>query len=166
MNRAHALAATTAFAIVTSLAVPAAAAPAADNGPLSIETRMLVEQRTRAADGTTRTEQVAPTKVVPGTPVTIVIDYRNTGDQPLGGVVIANPVPRNTVFGGVATGTPQPEVSVDGKTFASLAQLRVPATGGGTRAATHSDVTSVRWRLPSPLTAGSKGQFAFQAVLK
>lgn len=162
MTRALALAATAA----TTLAASIAAAAAQPAGPLSVETRMLVESRTRASDGTTRVQLVQPTNVVPGTPVTVVIEYRNVGSQPISGLVIANPVPANTTYRGVAEGTPQPEVSVDGTTFAPLAQLSVRAPGGATRAAGASDVTMVRWRLSSPVTAGAKGQFAFQAVLK
>lgn len=154
------------FAAVSAGVAFAPLAAAQPAGPLAIETKMLVEQRSRAADGTTRTGWAVPTKVVPGTPVTIRISYRNTGAQPIAGLVIANPVPANTVYRGVADGVPQPELSVDGQTFASLAQLRVPVPGGGSRAAGNADVTAVRWRLTSPLTAGASGQFAFQAVLK
>lgn len=164
MYRAQALAAAAVLAAASTLSL--APARAADAGPLVIETRMLVEQPQRAADGTTRITKVVPTKVVPGTPVTIVIDYRNTSAQPLGGVVIANPVPRNTEFRGVAAGTPQPDLSVDGKTFAPLAQLSVRQADGRARAASPADVSVVRWRLPAALPAGSAGTFAFEAVLK
>jgi hypothetical protein len=80
--------------------------------------------------------------------------------------VLDNPLPRQIAYRSANPGSPAPDVSVDGKTFGSLATLRVRSPDGSTRAASPNDVTSVRWRLASPLAAGSQGQFAFQAVLK
>lgn len=161
MSRALAVAA--AATIIT--AHPSAAAAQA-GGPLTVETRMLAEQRARATDGSTRIQMVPAAQVVPGTPVRIVIDYRNTGAQPIAGLVIANPVPANTLYRGVAAGVPQPEVTIDGARFAPLAALTVRGAGGEIRAAVAADVTAVRWRIDQPLPAGAKGQFAFEAVLK
>lgn len=141
------------------LAVPASAEP------LTVTTRMLVEKRVAAADGTTRTQLVAPTKVVPGDRVVVVLAYRNTGTQPIADLVLANPVPKGTAFRALTTGTPPADLSVDGKKFGPLAALRV-ATPAGTRPAGPDDVTQLRWRLASPLAAGARGELAFQAVLK
>lgn len=147
------------IALGGALASVAVAAPAGAQAgaPLSIETAMFVEQRVRAADGTTVTRMVPPRGVVPGTPVRIVVTYRNTGTQPLSGVAITNPVPANTSFRGGAPGAAQPEVSLDGRHFAPL---------GSIAGAASADVTAVRWRLAAPLTAGAKGQLAFTAVVK
>ena len=107
-----------------------------------------------------------PSKVTPGDKVIFVVSYRNTGKQPLGNVVLDNPLQRQVEYRSANPGSPAPDVSVDGKTFGSLETLRVRSLDGSTRAASPNDVTSVRWRLASPLAAGSQGQFAFQAVLK
>lgn len=151
------------FLLATAGLLAAGAAAAQGAAPLSITTRMLVEQRVRAADGTTATRFVAPARVVPGTAVRILIDYRNTGALPLGGVAITNAVPADTAYRGPADGMPEPEVSTDGVRFAPLASLRA---AGGLRAVTPSDVTAVRWRLSAPLTAGAAGHLAFTAVVK
>lgn len=141
------------------LLIAAAAAPAAA-APLTLETRILAERRVAAPDGTTRIALAPATRAGPGDPVVVEVRYRNTGRQPLGGVVIANPVPPGLAYRSARTG-PAPELSVDGRSFGPLASLRV-----GSRAATLSDVTHVRWRLPDPVTAGGGGEFAFQAVVR
>ncbi|MBC3940671.1 DUF11 domain-containing protein [Sphingomonas albertensis] len=151
--------------IAAVLAATAAVASAAA-GPLQVTSSILVESRTAAADGTTRIALVKPSKVTPGDKVIFVLRYRNTGAQPLANVVLDNPLPRQIAYRSANPGSPAPDVSVDGKTFGSLATLRVRSLDGSTRAAGPNDVTSVRWRLASPLAAGSQGQFAFQAVLK
>ncbi|KQN08281.1 DUF11 domain-containing protein [Sphingomonas aurantiaca] len=151
--------------IAAVLAATAAVASAAA-GPLQVTSSILVEARAAAADGTTRIALVKPSKVTPGDKVIFVVSYRNTGTQPLGNVVLDNPLPRQVAYRSANPGSPAPDVSVDGKTFGSLETLRVRSLDGSTRAASPNDVTSVRWRLASPLAAGSQGQFAFQAVLK
>lgn len=151
--------------IALCLATAAAAAPAVA-GPLQITSSMMIEQRSAAADGTTRITLVKPTKVVPGDKVIFVVAYRNTGAQALGNVILANPVPKGMAYRQATPGTQAPELSVDGRTFGTLASLRVPLPGGSTRAAGADDVTNVRWRLANPIPAGAQGQFAFQAVLK
>jgi uncharacterized repeat protein (TIGR01451 family) len=151
------------------LASPVAASPArqaAATGPLEITSSMMVEQRSAAADGTTRVALVKPTRVSPGDRIIFVLAYHNVGRQPLSDVVLANPLPRAIGYRSASPGSPAPEVSVDGQTYGALASLRVRALDGSTRAANPDDVTHVRWRLANPVAPGSQGQFAFQAVLK
>jgi uncharacterized repeat protein (TIGR01451 family) len=149
----------------TATIAPAAIAIAAA-GPLQITSSIMVEARSAAADGTTRVTLTKPSTVTPGDKVIFVLSYRNTGAQPLANVVLDNPLPKAIAYRSANPGSPAPDVSVDGKTFGSLASLRVRSPDGSTRAANPNDVTSVRWRLASPIPAGSQGQFAFQAVLK
>lgn len=152
---------TTATALAAMMPAPAFAA-----GPLQVESRVLTEQKTRAPDGTVRVALGAPRRVVPGDRVTFVLAYRNTGAQPLGNVVLDNPVPKGIAYRGPAATSAAPELSVDGKIYGPLASLRVATATGTTRAATPDDVTNVRWRLTRPITPGAQGQFAFDAVLK
>ncbi len=153
---------------VLAVAVPAVvlASPLAAAGPLTMATRMMVETRVAAADGSTRTTLIPATRAVPGDRITIVLSYRNTGAAPIANLVLANPVPRNVAFRGAAAQSAAPDVSVDGKTYGSLGGLRVTTPDGATRPATANDVTHVRWRLSSPVSAGQGGELAFQAVLK
>lgn len=138
---------------------PALAAPA---GPLVVTTRVMIEQRRPAPDGTTRIVLASPARVAPGDRLVVVVTYRNTGSQPLGDVVLADPLPPSVAYRGARPGSPEPEVSVDGHSFAPLATL--PPTGG--RPARADDVTAVRWRLSTPLAPGGQGEFAFQGTLK
>lgn len=141
------------------------AATAAAPDPLRLETRIMAERPIAAADGTTRVTLVPPKHVGPGDAVVVVVHYRNAGTLPIGGLVVANPVPRNLAYR-AGRGTMPPELSVDGRTFGPLSGLRVALPGGGMRPALPSDVTHVRWRLSRPLTAGGEGEFAFQAVVR
>lgn len=140
--------------------------PAAAAAPLEVSSQVLVEKRVAAADGTTRIALVPPARVVPGDRVVFSLRYRNTGAQPIANVVLANPVPAGMAYRAPGTGSPAPELSVDGRTFGTLAALRTTDGGGGTRAATADDVTSVRWQLAQPIAPGSQGQLTFQAVLR
>jgi len=140
--------------------------PAFAGGPLQVASKVLTEKKAAAADGTTRVTLVPTKKVVPGDKVVFVLDYHNTGAQPLANVVLDNPVPQELAYRSAAQGSPTPEVSVDGKTYGELGALHVRTASGGLRPASLDDVTSVRWRLASPITAGAHGQLAFQAVLK
>ncbi|KQT31316.1 hypothetical protein ASG29_15260 [Sphingomonas sp. Leaf412] len=146
------------FLPVAALALPALAQA---GGPLQVVSQVLVGARSRAADGTTRVALVPARRVVPGDRVTFVLAYRNTGAQPVANVAFDNPVPAGLAYRAPAAGTPAPDVSVDGRTFAALPALRV-----GARAATVDDVRHVRWRLDRPIPAGASGKLAFQAVLR
>ncbi|SFP87213.1 hypothetical protein [Sphingomonas rubra] len=148
-----------------SFLIAAVATPAAAVDPLRLETRILAERRVAAPDGSTRVELVPPARVGPGDPVVVEVAFRNGGAQPIGGLVIANPVPRGLAYR-APHGTEMPELSVDGRRFGPLASLVVALPGGGTRPATASDVTHVRWRLSTSLAAGRGGAFAFRAVVR
>ncbi|WP_242140308.1 MULTISPECIES: hypothetical protein [unclassified Sphingomonas] len=151
-----------AVVLAAAMATPALAA-----GPLQVESKVLVEQKIRAADGTVRVVLGPPRKVVPGDRVTFVLAYRNTGTQPIANIVLDNPVPKGMAYRGPAAASAAPELSIDGKTYgASLAALSVMNPIGTLRAATPDDVTHVRWRLARPISPGGQGQLAFNAILK
>lgn len=154
------------IAATTAVIAAALAAPAFAAGPLQVESKVLTEQKMRAPDGTVRVVLGPAKKIVPGDHVTFVLAYRNTGAQPIGNVVLDNPVPKGIAYRGPAATSVAPELSVDGKTYGPLTSLRVMTAIGTTRAATADDVTHVRWRLARPITAGTQGQLAFDAVLK
>jgi len=150
--------------LAAPIATAVAAAPPAR--PLDLSTRVLAEVRERAADGTTRIALAAPTRVVPGDRVTVMLDYRNTGTAPIADLVLANPLPAGMAYRGPAATGPAPEVSVDGRRYAPLAQLTLALPGGGSRAAAAADVTHVRWRLARPLAPGTGGTLAFTATIR
>jgi len=154
------------FHMMLAIGLTGSAALAAVPVPLEVTSQMLVERRVAATDGTTRVDLVAPGRVTPGDRVQFRIRYRNAGRQPLSDVVLANPVPSGLAYRGAGTGSPMPELSVDGRTFGPLAALRVTGGNRAQRPATLDDVVSVRWRLASPVAVGAQGQLTFQAVLR
>lgn len=150
--------------LVAALAVSAAAVAAPS--PLSLTSRVTVDRRVAAPDGTVRIVAQPARGAAPGDRLTVVLDYRNTGAAPLAGLQLANPVPAGLAYRGPAAGAPEPEVSADGQRFAALARLSVPSAAGGSRAATPDDVTQVRWRLTRPVAPGTGGSLGFRAVVK
>jgi uncharacterized repeat protein (TIGR01451 family) len=156
----------TAFVALVIAALLSAAPAFAAAGPLQVTSKVMVEQKTRAADGSVRVALVPARHAVPGDRVVFVLAYRNTGAQPIANIVFDNPVPAGIAYRGAAPDSLSPEVSVDGTHYGALASLTATAPTGERRAATPADVTHVRWRLASPIAAGAQGQLSFQAVLK
>lgn len=150
--------------LIAALLAPSAAF--AGEGALQLASKVLVETRATAVDGSVRSEYTPARNAVPGDRVVFVLAYRNTGDQPLANLVFHNPLPAAITYRGPAQGSVAPELSVDGRTFGPIETLRVALAEGGTRAARADDVTHVRWRLAGALAARAQGQFAFQATLK
>ncbi len=146
------------------LAIGAIATPAFA-APVTLTNRVMVERRSTARDGTVEVKLEPASRAVPGDRLVYMLDYRNTGTQPISDVVLDNPLPTGIAYRAPAAGSPAPELSVDGRTFGALADLRV-ATAQGTRPATTVDVTHVRWRVPGAIAAGGSGEVAFQALLK
>jgi len=147
-------------AVSLIVAVPAVA------GPVQITNKVMGEHRVAAADGTTRIDLVPATRVTPGDKLIYQISYSNNGTQPVSDFVVSNPIPKGLAYLAPAAGSPAPDLSLDGTTFGSLANLRVRGPNGAFRAADTSDVKAVRWRLTQPLAAGSHGQLAYEAMLK
>lgn len=150
------LAATTAFAF----SVPAVAAP------VSLTTRILKEQRSSAADGTTTVKLVPARGAVPGDRLVYILAYRNAGAAPVSDLVIANPLAVNVAYRAPAEGSPAPELSVDGARFGSLATLTAMTTQGTPRPASRDDVRALRWRIAGPVPAGAQGEVSFEATLR
>lgn len=150
--------------VASAVALTAAALPAVAQ-PVELLTKVLVETRKPAADGTTKIVLAPAARVVPGNRVVYQISYRNTGREPARDLVIANPVPAGLVYSGAAAGSPEPELSVDGKLFGPLARLSV-RTATGMRPATPADIRVVRWRLTNSVAPGASGQVSFRALVK
>lgn len=148
--------------VLLALAALGLASPAFATG-VKLESSVHEEVTTVAADGTKKVSLVDPTAVAPGDVVVIRIAYENTSPQPVGDIVISNPVPEHLSFMSVREGVGM--VSVDGgKTYGGLVDLKVK-DGDETRPAVAADVTHVRWRFDAPLAAGAKGAVAFAARL-
>jgi len=142
----------------------AAALPAAAAG-VRVTNSVFVQEKTSAADGTTHVALVPARRVTPGDRLVYRVAYRNEVGQPISGMIVSNPVPAHLVYRGPADGSPAPEVSVDGKTFAPLGQLEVRDTHG-VRRALAQDVKAVRWRVAGAVPAGGSGEYSYEAALR
>jgi hypothetical protein len=133
---------------------------------VTVTNSVLAQQRSQAADGTTRIALVPATKITPGDRVVYQLAYHNGESRSIDNLVLNNPLPPALAYRGPAQGSPEPDVSVDGATFGPLSTLTVRDASGATRPARAEDVTHVRWRLPGAVPAGASGKLAFEATLK
>ena len=146
-------------AIAATLSLPAIA------GGISLETRILKAKTTRLANGGTAEQLVPAGRAVPGDPMVYVLAYRNEATQPATDVVLDSPVPATMIYRGAGAGA-EPQLSIDGHSFARLADLTVIGPGGVRRPARLSDVTHVRWHIAGPIAAGAAGEVSFHAALR
>jgi len=145
--------------IAATLSVPAFA------GGISLETRILKAETVKLSNGGTAEKLVPAAKAVPGDPMVYVLAYRNDGNQPAADVVLNSAVPATMIYRGGGAGV-EPLVSIDGATFARLAELSVTGPGGVRRAARLSDITHVRWHITNPIAVGAAGEVSFHAALR
>ena len=136
-------------------------------GGVQLTNQVFQEIEVIGADGKPERKTVPATTVVPGTEVSYVIAYRNTGDKPADNVAITNPVPAALEYVAVLGPAPANEVSVDGgKQFGPLTSLSVTDADGKSRPAQAADVTHVRWILSTALQPGEGGTVSFKARLR
>lgn len=136
-------------------------------GGVQLTNQVFQEVEVIGADGKPERKTVPAATVVPGTDVSYVIAYRNTGDKPAENVAITNPVPAELEYVAVLGPAPANQVSVDGgRQYGPLASLSVTDADGKPRPAQAADVTHVRWILNTALPPGAGGTVSFKARLK
>lgn len=147
---------------LAALASVAAAGPAQAKGAgVTLTSSVLVQQKSAAADGTTRVTLVPVKRAVPGDRVVFRTAYKNNLGLPVSGMVVSNPVPANLSYRGPAEGSPAPEVSIDGTRFAALSALTIEG-----KAAEPEQVRAVRWVVSGAVPAGGAGQYSYEASIK
>ena len=101
---------------------------------------------------------------MPGDRLVFGTDYANNGTEAVRNFNVTNPLPAAVRLAPDAD--PALTVSVDGgKSWGKLSELQVTATDGTTRAATHEDVTHVRWVLAS-IAPGETGRLTYPAIIR
>lgn len=149
------------FTLIIALFATASAMAA----PVELDSEVYVERLQKRADGSVATILEAPKLVVPGDQLVFVVRYKNAGKQPASNLSVTNPIPRAVAFSGTADGTEF--VSVDGgKSWGTLAKLKIGKPDGTFRPALPSDVTHVKWTLNQTLAAGSVGKLVFRGVVR
>lgn len=146
---------------LTIISAPAAASAAQSQVVMAGEVKL---QKTVIENGKSRIVLVEPAVVVPDDRLLFVTRYSNGGSAPVQNFVVTNPLPSavsliyNEAEGYV--------VSVDGgKTWGRLGALIVPDGKGGTRSASASDVTHLRWTIQT-IAPGSSGMVQYHAAVR
>lgn len=148
--------------IVIGLAMAPAAAQAAP-GQVSLNGDVQLE-KTIVDEGKTRIVLSEPKVVVPGDRLLFTTRYANGGAASVENFVVTNPLPAAVVL--APGGQPGDEVSVDGgKNWGKLAALTVAGADGSQRAAQASDVTHIRWTIPT-IAAGASGKVEYYAIVR
>ncbi len=145
-----------------ALVVPVAAQAAND---VALTSSVFVEKSVAQTDGKTRLVLEEPKVVVPGDRLVFVLAYKNLGTKPAADFVVTNPLPGAVAYQG--TGDAGTIVSIDGgKSWGTLAALKVRNADGTARAAYPEDVTHVRWAMKTPIPVGAAGKLSFRGVVK
>ncbi|WP_228064347.1 DUF11 domain-containing protein [Novilysobacter avium] len=139
---------------------------AAAAGGVELNAQVFQQVEVKNADGSITLKAEPANSVVPGSEVTYVVTYRNTGATAADAVKIDNPVPADLVYVASAGDRAVDAVSVDGGTqYGVLAGLTVVGQDGQSRPAQAADVTHLRWVL-GRLVAGAEGTVSFVARVK
>lgn len=144
--------------------VPTPALAQQSANPVSLAGDVKAVKIVTEADGSERTELVEPDTIVPGDRLIFGTDYANNGTAVVNNFNVTNPLPAAVRLAPDAD--PALTVSVDGgKNWGKLSELQVSAPDGSTRAATHEDVTHVRWVLAS-IAPSEKGRLTYPAIIR
>lgn len=136
---------------------------AADNVALASE--VFVERTVTDANGKPSVVREEPKLVTPGDKLVFVLTYKNAGATPADSFVVTNPIPASVTF--VASDSPGADYSVDGgKSWGSLAALKVKDANGSLRGATATDVTHVRWVFDKAIPVGGTGKLSFRGIVR
>ena len=140
---------------------------AAQASPVTVTSSIQAVKEVVDAKGVKTRTLVAPTTVIPATPIVVWINYKNTGAAPVSNFVINNPVPNGVHFTGLGENSGWGVVSIDGgKSFGALTALKVTNPDKSVRAAIPQDVTHIRWTFAKPIAANGNGTLSFYAVVK
>ncbi len=157
------------LAVLAQLAIAGSAL--AQAGPAAITTELSAQKivMVKAADGS-RVEKLEPlANVVPGDAIRYTVTFANQAAEPVTGIVVSLPLPREMTLAEPFKSTPETTAtySIDGgKQFAALATLSVTDSEGRTRPAGLADVTHVQWTIAPALAPGTSGSVSCRATLK
>ena len=132
---------------------------------VALTNSVFVERVSTDGNGNRKVVLEEPKMVTPGDRLVFVLNYRNASAKPAEKFVVTNPLPAAVQF--AEQDEAAAVVSVDGgKSWGSLAQLRVRTADGAERAAQYGDVTHIRWAFNQPIPAGGTGKLMFRGIVK
>ena len=162
-------------AALFAMALPAVPASAQDDTPLasapgdtvpkvSLKSDVKALVTTVDATGKETSELATATEYTPGTKLSFGMIYGNEGAEAATSVTGTSPL--NKAVRLAPDADPALIVSVDGgESFGTLDTLVVATESGATRAATHADVTHVRWTIAS-IAPGESGRIGFPVIIR
>lgn len=154
----------TAALLLVGLTTMPAVAAAQNESPVTLSGDVKAVETSVDADGNETTQLVTPDVIVPGDRLIFGTDYANNGAEPVENFVVTNPLPAPVRLAPDAAS--DLTVSVDGgETWGTLSELAVTEEDGTSRAATHSDVTHVRWTLAT-IAPGESGRLEYPAIIR
>jgi len=148
--------------VAVSIGLLGTAVSAAAAGP-ELQIAVTVEREVRRTDGsgTTRVERHAVSRAEPGDVLVHTLHYRNAGDVPAAGAVLAEPVPAGTaiVRGSAVAPGAAVQYSIDGKSWSGWPQVERATLAGTSEEvdAPPAAVRSVRFVLHDAVPAGGTG---------
>ncbi|MDM7954868.1 hypothetical protein [Blastomonas sp.] len=151
----------------TTLALLALAAPAAALASSDVLTKssIFVERIDPQGTGARRVRLEPARQVSRGERLIYVVEYRNTGKQPVRDFTVTNPLPRTVRLDETVDGSEI--VSIDGgRSWGVLSDLRVSLGEGGWRPANPDDVTHLRWQVGDRLMQGETRRVTFRAIVR
>ena len=151
--------------ILTTAAMLLPAVASAQSQQVALTSHIAVQKTSVGPDGRPVVTFTEPKLVTPGDRLAFTLEYHNPSAKAADNFVITDPLPNGIAFADHASAGA--EVSVDGgKTFGTLATLKVANAAGAMRSASEADVTHVRWRISHPIAGGERGQVKFEGVVK
>lgn len=145
---------------LAALIAPAIAHAASD---VALTSAVFVE-KTVQANGQQRIVLEPPKLVAPGDKLVFVLDYRNKGATPAN-FVVTNPMPGAVAY--QSSADQAAIVSIDGgRSWGTLARLKVRESDGTVRGARPEDVTHVRWTFAKAIPAGQGGKLSFRGIVR
>ena len=138
---------------------------------VAMETTLIAQVRAERTTGDAGSVQrfVRAGVLKEGQELFYTLRIRNPSSEFARGVVVVQPIPKNTVYvpGSAAGPGALVTVSADGgRTFASEAALSVTDAAGVSRRAQPQDYTHIRWELRNPLAPGAIALARFCAIFR
>lgn len=150
-------------AIALSAALTSVAAMASDD--VRTKSSIFVERIDPQGTGARRVRLEPARQVSSGERLIYVVEYRNTGNKPVRGFTVTNPLPRTVRLDETVDGSEL--VSIDGgRSWGPLASLKVPMGANSWRPANTEDVTHLRWRVGDRLMQGETRRVTFRAIVR
>ncbi len=150
-------------AIALSAALTSVAAMASDD--VRTKSSIFVERIDPQGTGARRVRLEPARQVSSGERLIYVVEYRNTGNKPVQGFTVTNPLPRTVRLDETVDGSEL--VSIDGgRSWGPLASLKVPMGANSWRPANPEDVTHLRWRVGDRLMQGETRRMTFRAIVR